>query len=127
MKARQGPNGSLSQPATAHSGSPTTGIQLSTQAGAPKRLSQFKARSSVAPPTLTTTLGAPRPSHQINAPPSALPAVAARMVGQNSAGLSLMRPKTANSEPSGGKVAEMTDTTNTVLKPNCGRASHCNN
>jgi hypothetical protein len=51
-----------------------------------------------------------------------LPAVATSTAGQNIAGLSLTRPKTTGSEPSGSKVAEMKDTTNTVLRPNSGSA-----
>ena len=33
-----------------------------------------------------------------------------------------MRPNTAGSEPSGSSVADTKATTNTVLRPNCGRA-----
>ena len=52
-----------------------------------------------------------------------LPAVATSTAGQNSSGLSLTRPNTAGSEPSGSSVAEMNETTKTVLSPNCGKAS----
>ena len=57
------------------------------------------------------------------APPTVLPAVATSTAGQNSSGLSLTRPNTAGSEPSGNSVAEMKATRNKVLKPNSGRAS----
>src|SRR5262245_60464293 len=46
------------------------------------------------------------------------------MAGQNSSALSLMSPKTAGSEPIGSSVAETSATTNTVLRPNSGSASH---
>ena len=59
---------------------------------------------------------------QLTAPPSVLPTVATAMVGQNNSGLSLTRPKTTASDPNGNSVAEMNDTTNTVLKPNWGSA-----
>ena len=49
--------------------------------------------------------------------------VATAMAGQNISGLSLTRPNTTGSEPSGSSVAEMKDTTNTVLRPNSGSAS----
>mmetsp|Transcript_15092 Transcript_15092/g.41424 ORF Transcript_15092/g.41424 Transcript_15092/m.41424 type:complete len:429 (-) Transcript_15092:1778-3064(-) len=44
IQPTQGQKGSRSQPATAHSGSPTMGSQLSTQALGPKRFSQASAR-----------------------------------------------------------------------------------
>ena len=52
-----------------------------------------------------------------------LSAVATKTVCQNRSGLSWSRPTTAGSEPSGSSVAEMKATTNTVLRPNSGRAS----
>ena len=61
------------------------------------------------------------------APPMVLPAVATKMAGQNSSGLSLSKPMTTGSEPSGSKVADTNATIKTVLSPNWGRASHCSN
>src|SRR3990167_3146395 len=52
-----------------------------------------------------------------------LPSVATAMAGQNSPGLSLTRPNTTGSEPSGSRVADTSETRNTVLRPYCGRAS----
>ena len=63
--------------------------------------------------------------HQLIMPPSVLPAVATKMAGQNKSGRSCSRPTTAGSEPMGNKVAEIKAMTNTVLKPNSGRASQC--
>ena len=60
---------------------------------------------------------------QVTAPPRVLPAVPTNTAGQNSAGLSLTSPNTTGSEPSGSSVAEIKDTTNTVLRPNFGSAS----
>ncbi|EWS57340.1 hypothetical protein Y695_04850 [Hydrogenophaga sp. T4] len=54
-----------------------------------------------------------------------LPAVATRMVGQNSSGLSLISANTAGSEPSGRSVAETNATRKTVLRPTSGKASVC--
>src|SRR4028119_1472482 len=49
---------------------------------------------------------APKPIHQVTAPPSVAPAVATSTAGQNNNGLSLTRPNTAGSEPSGSRVEE---------------------
>ena len=35
----------------------------------------------------------------------------------------MTKPNTAGSDPIGNKVAEISDTTNTVLKPNSGKAN----
>src|SRR5689334_21418418 len=56
-------------------------------------------------------------------PPSVLPAVATSTAGQKSSGLSLMRPNSAGSDPSGSSVAETKDTTKSVDKPKRGSAS----
>ena len=45
------------------------------------------------------------------------------MTCQNSSGLSLTRPNTTGSEPMGSKVADTKDTTNTVPRLYCGKAS----
>ena len=45
------------------------------------------------------------------------------MAGQNMSGLSLTRPNTAGSLPSGSSVAETKETRNTVDSPYCGNAS----
>ena len=60
---------------------------------------------------------------QLTPPPSELPTVATSITGQNMAGLSLTRPNTTGSEPSGNNVADRNDTTKTVLRPYWGRAS----
>src|SRR5262245_55210335 len=52
-----------------------------------------------------------------------LPTVATSTAGQNSSGLSLISPNTAGSLPNGSSVAEISETTNTVLRPNFGSAS----
>ena len=52
-----------------------------------------------------------------------LPAVATKIVGQYSEGLSLIRPNTAGSEPSGSNVADTSDTTKTEDKPDSGKAN----
>ena len=64
-----------------------------------------------------------QPIAQVTALPSVLPTVATVITGQNMAGFSLIKPNTTGSEPSGSNVAEMNDTTNTVLRPNSGSAS----
>ena len=105
-----------------------TGSQLSKQAFGPSFSSQIKARWWLPDPRQRfTALCVPQPIHQLNMPPSVLPAVATKMAGQNSSGLSLTKPNSTGSEPIGNKVAEMKATTNTVLRPCCGRASHCIN
>ena len=125
---RQGQNGNFNQPATAHKGSPMPGSQASRQALGPNFSSQASAlRCVVWPLYLSTALCAPKPSHQSSAPPKVLPAVATKIAGQNKVGLSLTRPKTTGSEPRGNRVADMKDTTNTVLSPSWGRASICSN
>ena len=53
--------------------------------------------------------------------------VATRMACQNSSGLSLSRPTTTGSDPSGSKVADTSATIKTVLSPNCGSANHASN
>ena len=94
----------------------------------PKACSQAKARkrTALSPRTLSTTFCVPQPIHQSSAPPKVLPAVATKMVGQNKSGLSLIKPNTTGSEPMGNKVADMKDTTNTVLRPKRGSAKVVN-
>ena len=57
------------------------------------------------------------------APPMVLPSVATRMAHQINAGFSSTRPASAGSEPSGNKVADTSDTTNSVSRPYCGNDS----
>src|SRR5574344_81007 len=139
MYPQQAQNGRRSHPATAHKGSPTIGNQLSKQVLAPQRTSHawasclWRLRWGCMAAALAAAAGlvacqawwAMRPSHQLIMPPSVLPAVATKMAGQNKSGRSCNRPTTAGSEPMGNKVAEIKAMTNTVLKPNSGRASQC--
>ncbi len=80
---RHGQNGSRSQPATAHSGSPTSGNHANTQALGPKRVSQAQAPVVVrlAWRAARTAFSAPHPIHQVTAPPSVLPSVATSTAG----------------------------------------------
>jgi hypothetical protein len=55
-------------------------------------------------------------------PPKVLPKVATRITGQNISGLALMTAKTAGSEPSGSRVAEMKLIRNTEVRPTVGMA-----
>jgi hypothetical protein len=57
------------------------------------------------------------------APPIVLPAVATRMAHHMSDGFSSTRPASAGSDPSGNKVADTSDTTNSVSRPYCGNDS----
>src|SRR5690606_41238374 len=57
------------------------------------------------------------------APPMVLPAVATSTAGQNMSGASFTKPKTAGSEPSGQRVAEMTLTTKMAGNPTTGNAT----
>jgi hypothetical protein len=56
-------------------------------------------------------------------PPNVLPAVATKIACQNKSGLSLIKPKTAGSDPNGKSVAEMKAMVKTVDKPCWGNAS----
>ncbi len=49
------------------------------------------------------------------------------MAAQNSAGLALMTAKTAGSEPSGNKVAEIKLIRKTEVSPTSGAAINCSN
>ena len=60
------------------------------------------------------------------APPKVLPAVATAITRQNQSGCNCTSPKTTGSDPIGNKVADISETANTVLSPNSGSESHCN-
>ena len=120
MYSTHGQNARRSQPATAHSGSPTMGSQDRRHARGPKRSSQRSARGCAALAIVRDAFvrALRAVAHpEVMAPPTVLPAVATSTAGQNRSGLSLTSPNTAGSEPIGSSVAETSATTKTVLSP----------
>ena len=118
-----GSHGSLSQPATAHRGSPTMGNQDSNKAGGPSFSNHPNNLWSLGPKSFSCALLAPKPINQFSMPPRVLPIVATKTAGQNMSGFNLMYPNKTGSEPSGKRVADIKEIEKTAGKPTVGRES----